>query len=103
MAENKDNFHEIRELDPDQLDGISGGSCRELSEDSKVLRSLGLCDRFYDQSDLMNSPRQCQEVVAAWKKGGVTVRTSKLYPNQYIIDGNKVTRLIAIDHVKKNS
>ena len=102
MAENKEKYYENEQLDLDQLEGISGGSCRELSEDSRVLKSLGLCDRFYDQSDLMSSPRQCQEIVNAWKQGGVTVRTSKLYPNQYLIDGKKVTRLIAIDHIKKN-
>jgi hypothetical protein len=50
----------------------------------------------------MSSPRQCQEVISAWQRGGVTVKTSKLYPNQYFIDGKKVTRLIAVDYIKKN-
>ena len=102
MAENKEKYYENEQLDLDQLEGVSGGSCKELSEDSRVLKSLGLCDKFYDQLDLKNSPRQGQEIVNAWKQGGVTVRTSKLYPNQYLIDGKKVTRLIAIDYIKKN-
>lgn len=102
MAENNEKFFESEQLGLEQLDEVSGGSCRELSEDSRILKSLGLCGKFYDQSDLKSSPRQCQEVVSAWRQGGVEVRTSKLYPNQYFIDGKKVTRLIAVDHVKKN-
>ena len=102
MAEHKENYYENEQLGLEQLGEVSGGSCKELSQDSKVLRSLGLCDKFYDQSDLMSSARQCQEVISAWQSGGVTVKTSKLYPNQYFIDGKKVTRLIAVDYIKKN-
>lgn len=102
MAENKEKYFESEQLGLDQLEEVSGGSCKELSEDSRILKSLGLCDKFYDRSDLMSSPRQCQEVISAWRQGGVEVRTSKLYPNQYFIDGKKVTRLIAVDYIKKN-
>jgi len=101
MADNKEKYFENEKLDPEQLDEVSGGSCKELSEDSRVLKSLGLCG-FYDQMDLKKSPGQCQEVIKAWAQGGVTVRTSKNFPNQYFINGQKVSRLMAVDYVKKN-
>ena len=100
MKENKGKTVENFEaLSPEELEGVSGGNCTELSNDSSVLKSLGLCN-YYGYFDLCRCPGHCQEIVNAWKNAGVDCRFSDLVGNEYYIDGKKVSRNDAINYVK---
>ena len=96
----KANINEhIDKLSLEDLEKISGGNCSELSEDSAVLRSLGLCD-WYSYFDLLFAPGHCQAIVGAWKKAGVECKFDDLFSNEYYINGKKVSRSDAIAYVK---
>ena len=41
MADNKEKYFENEKLDPEQLEEVSGGSCKELSEDSRAALPSG--------------------------------------------------------------
>lgn len=100
MAENKGKTVENFEtLSPEDLEGVSGGNCKELSSDSYELSKLGLCGN-YDYYDLLWAPGHCQAVVDAWKKAGVDCRFSDVCGNTYYINGKKVSRNDAINFVK---
>ena len=100
MTDNKEKaFENFEALAPEELEGVSGGNCTELSGDSSVLRSLGLCN-YYGYFDLCRCPGHCQEIVNAWKNAGVECRFSDLFANEYYIGGKKVSRDEAINYVK---
>lgn len=101
MSENKEKFYDNTEkLSTEELDGVSGGNCDELSGDSDVLKSLGLCNS-YSYFNLLRCPGHCQEIVNGWAKAGVECKFDDLFSNEYFIDGKKVSRGDAINYVKK--
>jgi hypothetical protein len=97
----KINEH-IDSLSLEDLERISGGNCSELSEDSIVLRSLGLCNG-YSYFDLLLNPGHCQAIVGAWDKAGVQCKFSDLFVNEYYINGKKVSRNEAVAFVKNKA
>jgi hypothetical protein len=101
MAENKEKYYEIEQLDEKQLNGVSGGNFNELSLDRKELSKMGLCNA-YDVGSLSDNIKQRNEILGAWKKAGVEVVMSNYGQNQYYIDGEKVTRVSALNYVRKN-
>ena len=79
------NF-EKEQLDPEQLEGVSGGYLSELSYDSQMLSQLGLC-QAYDAQTLEKDEAAFQEVVNAWQKVGVEVRAYRGRKNLYKVNG----------------
>ena len=78
--------YESEQLDPEQLDGVSGGYLGELSYDSQMLSQLGLC-QAYDAKTLENDEVAFQEVVKAWEKVGVKVYAYRGRKNLYKVNG----------------
>jgi len=89
--QNMDNFnyYENEQLDPEQLDGVSGGYASQLSVDSRLLSQLGLC-KAYDANTLSSDKAAFQEVVNAWEKAGVKVYAYKDSSNAYKVNGKFV-------------
>ena len=85
---NMDNYnnYENEQLDPEQLDGVSGGYPSELSYDSELLSQLGLC-QAYDAKTLETDEAAYQEVINAWEKVGVKVYASSRRKNLYKVNG----------------
>ena len=101
MSENKEKTFAGEQLDLEQLEEVSGGSCKELSQDSKELSKLGLCNA-YNVGSLAENINQRNEILGAWKKAGVDVNINNYAPNQYFINGEKVTRTAALSYIRKN-
>ncbi len=101
MAENKDKYYETEQLNEEQLNGVSGGNFNELCLDSKELSKLGLCNA-YNVGSLAENINQRNEILGAWKKAGVDVNINNYAPNQYFINGEKVTRTAALSYIRKN-
>ena len=78
--------YESEQLDPEQLEGVSGGYASELSVDSKMLSQLGLCNA-YDARTIERDEDAFQEVVDAWGKVGVKVIARRRSKNLYKING----------------
>lgn len=78
--------YESEQLDPEQLDGVSGGYAGELSYDSRMLSQLGLC-QAYDAKTIENDEDAFQEVVDAWGKVGVKVIARRKSKNLYKVNG----------------
>ena len=78
--------YENEQLDPEQLDGVSGGYLGELSYDSQMLSQLGLC-QAYDAKTLEKDEDAYQEVVKAWEKVGVKVYAYRGRKNLYKVNG----------------
>lgn len=101
MINEKDNKKdEYRQLDPQDLDGVSGGNSDELAEDSIVLSRMGFGSPK-DVLDLVTRPQLRREVVKCWAAAGVECRYDGFVRNKYYINGKQVSREEALAFIQK--
>jgi len=99
-----------KKLSQDDLSYVSGGSAGETSDDSKFLNVLlqgrpHQCDRY--GTFRIRSQFHDDEIKEAWNSVGVDVvfHNGHLFssgsPNEYSINGTKVTQHDAMEHAMK--
>ncbi len=99
-----------KKLSQDDLSYVSGGSAGETSDDSKFLNVLlqgrpHQCDRY--GTFRIRSQFHDNEIKEAWNSVGVDVvfHNGHLFssgsPNEYSINGTKVTQHDAMEHAMK--
>ena len=75
MAENDKFADEM--LTDEQLEGVAGGTCYELADDSRFLNSLNNSTDRYGSAKMNLSHDKKFEIVGAWLKLGVIVFADK--------------------------
>jgi hypothetical protein len=94
-------------LSDELLDGVSGGSSQETSDDSKFLNVLlqgrpGKCDRYGTWRAGCNKP----EIVTAWASVGIkaVLNDHSMYQtisNEYYLNGKQISRDEAWAHAEQ--
>ena len=99
MAKEDIKRDELKQLDPQDLDGVSGGNSDELAEDSIVLSRMGFGSPK-DVIDLVTRPQLRREVVKCWADAGVECRYDGFVRNKYYINGEQVSREEALRFIQ---
>ena len=83
-------------LSEDQLEGVAGGTIREIVKDTDFMQAIGLLRQ--DETDKDDLRR-------AWAQGGVTLilHGGKESPNEYYKNGKQITREAALKSVMKKT
>ena len=98
----KEKF-EDKELDVDQMEGVTGGYYQEMIMDSRFLNYLlgdEVCKRWNGEKENYDT-RPDKMIQKAWKKVGVTCYTRDNIANVYLIHGYDITRKQAFEHAQK--
>ena len=97
MIKDKDNMtNDYQQLDPKDLENVSGGNSDELAGDSIVLSRMGY-GTPKKEIDLITRPALRREVVKCWAEAGVECRYDGFVRNRYYINGERVTREEALE------
>ena len=99
---------EYTQLTFNELDNISGGNCKQTSDDSKFLQTLNHSCQRYGVWRIRNQAHG-KEIEEAWKTVGVECKChrggGKKNENEYWVNGQRVTqaqaRAYAMDYVGK--
>ena len=92
----------IKELNPNDLNDISGGFPSETVYDSIYLKELGLInDTFGDIHILFNWEEDTSLVEGGWAKVGITCVTAFDSCNYYYYQGEMISRGDALEIAKK--
>ena len=84
-----------------ELDIIAGGNCNETANDSFELYERKLIDDHHNAlSTLLQWESISDKVDKGWAKAGVHVVTNRIFDNEYSIDGKKVDRQTALEHLQ---
>ena len=103
MAEKGKFAYEI--MSDDELDGVSGGNCYQIADDSRFLNSLnGSTDRYGATKSFFNAASIIKETEAAWASLGIKCKsrggTGETY-NEYYLNGQQITQEQARQHAMK--
>ena len=90
-------------MNDEELDNVAGGTFEELRQDAQEFRKVfGGPIRFNRQIGIGHAAIASRsDIVAGFAKFGVKMTWDNDKPNEYFIDGNKVTREEAWNHVKE--
>ena len=87
-------------MSDDELDQVAGGTFEELKADAEEFESFGKMFQCSYPTGIGNMRIYDREaVVGLFAKFGVQVNFDDNKPNEYFIDGNKVTREEAWNHI----
>jgi len=83
-------------LSEDQLEGVAGGTSREIQKDTDFMQAIGLLRQ--DETDK-------DDLRKAWAQGGVTLvlHGGKESPNEYYKNGKQISREAALKSVMKKT
>ena len=83
-------------LSEDQLEGVAGGTSREIQKDTDFMQAIGLLRQDETEKD---------DLRRAWAQGGVTLilHGGKESPNEYYHNGQQVTREFALKFTMQTS
>lgn len=95
----KDKFAD-EVMNEDELDGVAGGTCYEMADDSRFLNSLNnSCERYGSFISFLGVGST--EVIEAWKKLGIEAKLYNIDGNKYYLNGKKITQEEARQHAMK--
>ncbi|MBR3461085.1 MAG: hypothetical protein IKH20_00235 [Clostridiales bacterium] len=90
-----------KELDINELQGVSGGYLGEVTGDSELLHNLGLIDEELGLFDLLiHWESNSAKVDEGWGKVGVTCESVYDFSNAYFYQGKKISRTKAYEIAK---
>ena len=110
MATRDDNLKkinaELETMSDEELSMVAGGTKYETADDSRFLNSLnGSCDRYGAFKCIMLGGEiddNHKDIINAWKTVGIELRLlGDSHPNEYYLDGNKITQEEARQHAMK--
>ena len=111
MATREENLKKINDtleqMSDEELSMVAGGTKEETANDSRFLNSLnGSCDRHgeYMVGEPFFGPSIRIGITNAWKTVGIDAilhNNSRVHPNEYYLDGNKITQEEARQHAMK--
>ena len=83
-------------LSEDQLEGVAGGTTREIVKDTDFMQAIGLLRQNETEKD---------DLRRAWAQGGVTIvmHGGKENANEYYRNGKQITREAALKSVMKKT
>ncbi|MBR3499140.1 MAG: hypothetical protein IKO05_09130 [Selenomonadaceae bacterium] len=83
-------------LSEDQLEGVAGGTSREIQKDTDFMQAIGLLRQDETEKD---------DLRRAWAQGGVTIvmHGGKENANEYYRNGKQITREAALKSVMKKT
>ena len=83
-------------LSEDQLEGVAGGTSREIVKDTDFMQAIGLLRQNETEKD---------DLRRAWAQGGVTIvmHGGKENANEYYRNGKQITREAALKSVMKKT
>ncbi len=94
--------NDIKKLNPDDLNEITGGFSSEVEYDSIYLNKLGLLhDSVGDIYNLFHWEEASSFVEGGWAKVGITCVTSYFSCNYYYYQGEMISRDDALEIAKK--
>ena len=90
-----------KELDINELQGVSGGYLGEVTEDSELLHKLGLIDEEVSDYDVMfHWESSSAKVDGGWAKVGITCVSTYDFFNKYFYQGKAISRKKAYEIVR---
>jgi hypothetical protein len=99
MSDNKKlNKAEISES---ELEGINGGTTREIFSDNSFLKSIGVTENYWGYVDFLFDDGKGAAIAKEWEKVGVRCIFDPNGTNRYFIDKGEISRTQAIDYAKK--
>ena len=94
---------ELEMLSDEELEKVSGGCIGDVAMDSRILYQYGMLPKGYYGDEVARNWEKCsKEVVAGWKKVGITCVPIYGDDNQYFLKGKKISNMDAIDFLEKN-
>ncbi|MBR4153401.1 MAG: hypothetical protein IKT98_10640 [Selenomonadaceae bacterium] len=107
MATREENIKkinmELEKLTDEELDGVAGGNCYQMADDSRFLNSLnGSCDR-YGATKIFLEIVNYKEIRKAWSQVGIEahIKTYTTGENKYYLNGQEITQEEARQHAMK--